>query len=70
MTSVEALLQECIEGLIDEVVKKVDGGYALYSKKKTKGGKRKRFNKKPKSKQDCYKQEYAIEKSKERQKKG
>lgn len=57
-------MEELLRAYILEVVKKCGDDWCLYTKKKT-HGKRRRLGT-HKTKKDAYKQEYAIEKSKER----
>ena len=52
----EDLLVECIERMLDEVIRKSGKGYTLY----TKHGKRRKLNKKPKSLAAVKRQERAI----------
>ena len=56
MMSTESLLRECIEEMLDEVIRKTKGGYTLY----TKHGKKRKLNKKPKSLKAVKAQERVI----------
>ena len=60
-----ALLRELIRSIIDEEIRKVKGGYKVYTKKPQKGRKtRKALSKKPLSYKRALKQLRAVERSK------
>lgn len=62
----EDLLKEFIRDVLNEIIRKCGNKWCLYTKEKDpKTGKRKRLGTHD-TKQDAYKQEYAIEKSKDR----
>ena len=54
---------DLLRDFIVEIIRKCGNEYCLYTKKKDKNGKRRRLGK-HKTKQDAYKQEYAISKNK------
>lgn len=62
----DELLREFVRDVVSEIIRKCGDKWCLYTTKKDpKTGKRRRLGTHD-TKQDAYKQEYAIEKSKER----